>query len=205
MTQEDITRKLHSHALEWMPLNRIQPAGVLIPLIENGDSMDVVLEVRAKGIAQSGEVCLPGGHLEEGETTCMAAVRETCEELRVEASQIEVVAPMVAVTGPSGRIVESHLAFLRDYEGTYAPSEVDHVLTVPLRHFYETAPIIGNVDLVAQLGDDFPSHLLAGEQEPWFHPIPRTYYFYPVQDQLVWGLTAYILKRTAEIVYGDEH
>lgn len=206
MTKDEIANRLLHHELEWIQLNDTRPAAVMIPIIPRGDDYwDVVLEVRAQGITQGGEVCLPGGHLEDGETSLDAAIRETCEELCVDASQIEVLAPMVAVNGPSGRVVESYIAVLKDYEGTFSPTEVDHILTVPIRYFYAAEPIMGNIDLVAQLHDDFPTHLLDETKRPWFRPIPRSFYFYPAKDHVIWGMTANILKRTAEILYGDEH
>lgn len=206
MNKQDVANKLRDHGLEWMPVNKTRDAAVLIPLIQRGDDyLDVVLEVRAGNITQGGEVCLPGGVIEEGETTRDAAIRETCEELLVDPSQIEVICPMVATGGPLGRVVESYLGTIENYNGTYAETEVDHILTVPLRFFYSAEPIVGDIDLIAQIRDNFPTHLLEREKGPWFSNVPRSYYFYEFKGHVIWGLTASILRETARIIYGDEH
>lgn len=192
--------------MERIPFSKVPPAAVLIPLVAgvNGE-WEVVLEVRAANITQGGEVSLPGGRIEDGESGEAAAVRETAEELLVSADQIEVICPMVVTTGPRGRDVYSYLGTLSDYHGTFSASEVDHILTVPLRMFYDTEPRIGNIDLIGKAHEDFPVELLRGEQGPWFHSIPRSFYFYEAQGHVIWGLTALILREAARIVYGDEY
>lgn len=206
MNVQELRDQLQSHQMERIPFNQVPPAAVLIPLVTgvNGE-WDVVLEVRAAHITQGGEVSLPGGRIEDGESGEEAAVRETVEELFIAAGQVEVICPMVVTTGPRGRDVYAYLGVLTDYQGTFSPSEVDHVLTVPLRTFYEAVPQIGSIDLIGRAHDDFPSDLLSQEQGPWFHSIPRSFYFYETQDHVIWGLTALILREAARIVYGDEH
>lgn len=206
MNTNELREQLKSHHMERIPFNKVPPAAVLIPLVEgaNGE-WDVILEVRAANITQGGEVSLPGGRIEDGESGQAAAVRETAEELLVDSGQIEVICPMVVTTGPRGRDVYSYLGMLSDYQETYSTDEVDHVLTVPFRYFYETDPRIGNIDLYSKAHDDFPGELLTQESGPWFHKIPRSFYFYETQGHVIWGLTALILREAARIVYGDEH
>ena len=54
---------------------------VLIPLVETGGELSILFEVRQTGIRQGGEICFPGGGIEENETAEEAAVREASEEL----------------------------------------------------------------------------------------------------------------------------
>lgn len=206
MNIQELRNQLQMHRIERIPLNTVPPAAVLIPLVPkaNGE-WDVVLEVRAANITQGGEVSLPGGRIEDGESCEEAAVRETAEELLIDPCQIEVICPMVSAIGPGGRDVYAYLGTLTDYQGTFSASEVDHVLQVPFRHFYEAAPRIGDIDLIGKAHDDFPIELLRGERGPWFHSIPRSFYFYETQDHVIWGLTALILREAARIVYGDEY
>lgn len=206
MNRDALQQYLQHHEMERIPLNEVPPAAVLIPLVpgREGD-WDVVLEVRAAHITQGGEVSLPGGRIERGESGEAAAVRETAEELLLDRDQIEVICPMVSANGPRGREVYSYLGFLEDYHGTFSADEVDHILTVPLRYFYDTEPGTGDIDLIGKAHEDFPSGLLSFEQGPWFHSISRRFYFYEAQDHVIWGLTALILREAARIVYGDEH
>lgn len=206
MNINELRERLNNHSMERIPFNQVPPAAVLIPLVESSNGeWDVVLEVRAAHITQGGEVSLPGGRIEDGESGEEAAVRETAEELFIAVGQVEVICPMVVTTGPRGRDVYAYLGVLTDYHGTFSASEVDHVLTVPLRTFYEVVPQIGSIDLIGKAHDDFPSDLLAQEQGPWFHSIPRSFYFYETQGHVIWGLTALILREAARIIYGDEY
>lgn len=192
--------------MERIPLNAVPPAAVLIPLIEGEEGeLEVVLEVRAAQITQGGEVSFPGGRIEPGEASEETAIRETCEELLLDRNQVEVICPMVNTVGPKGREIYSYLGILKDYKGTYSESEVDHILKIPFRYFYETEPLVGDIDLIGVAHEDFPSALLAREQGPWFHKMQRSFYFYVDQDPVIWGLTALILRESARIIYGNEH
>ena len=58
-------------------------AAVFMPLVEADGKLSLLFEVRSKLIGQAGEVCFPGGRIEEGESPLDAAVRETMEELEL--------------------------------------------------------------------------------------------------------------------------
>lgn len=58
------------------------------------DDDEVILEVRSEKIAhQPGDICLPGGKVENDETPEQAAIRELTEELLVDGSQVQMIAP----------------------------------------------------------------------------------------------------------------
>ena len=63
---------------------------VLVPLIEKDGEAALLLEVRSKDIRQPGDVCFPGGRVEEGESFQETALRETEEEIGISALDIEV-------------------------------------------------------------------------------------------------------------------
>ena len=67
---------------------------VLIPLVETESGNALLLEVRSEKVRQPGEICFPGGRSECGETVVETAVRETCEELGIEPSEIEVISEL---------------------------------------------------------------------------------------------------------------
>lgn len=206
MNIDELRMITHNYAMKRIPLNQKRPAAVLIPLVPGTDrEWNVVLEVRAAAITQGGEVSLPGGRIEPGESGEEAAIRETTEELLIDSARIEVLCPMFQASGPGGREVYSYLGILSEYQGTYSAAEVDHILMVPLRYFYETRPIESDVELVCIAHDNFPRELLTWETGPLFHNIKRNMYFYQTQDHVIWGFTAMILKETAERIYGHEH
>ena len=118
MTQmEKIRSNTAGRTIEEVSSVRRQNA-VLIPLVETGGELGILFEVRQSGIRQGGEICFPGGRIEENETAEEAAVRETSEELLIPRDKIEVIAPMHAMTGPGGAKISSCLGILHDYEGT---------------------------------------------------------------------------------------
>ena len=64
---------------------------VLVPMVETGQGTGLLLEVRTEYVKQPGEICFPGGKIEEDETPVTAALRETCEELGISAGDVEIV------------------------------------------------------------------------------------------------------------------
>ena len=179
--------------------NNRRGSSVLIPLIRKDDSWHLLFELRALDLdAQPGEVCFPGGRIEPGETPVEAAVRETMEELLVEKSQIEVLAPLDALPGPGGPSIWPVLGILSDYKGTWSEEEVDHTFTVPLSYFLETEPEIYDTLQVTIPGEDFPFEKIPGGRDyPWKKK-HYTVMFYTETDPLIWGITAKIIRLMLE-------
>ncbi len=71
-----------------------------------------MLVQRAKGIAKGGAWCFPGGHLERGENSRAAVVREMWEELGI---RVVVTRRLGAVRVPDTKYVLA--AWLIDYDG----------------------------------------------------------------------------------------
>lgn len=176
-------------------------SAVLIPLLERDGECQVLFEERSHHLnrnAQPGEVCFPGGGIEEGETPLLAAVRETEEELLVAEKQIEILAPLEGMQGPGGRPLWPFFGLLKDYKGTFSTDEVDHVFTVPFQWFLENEPDRYVTKLVTLPPDDFPYDLIPdGRNYNWK---PRSYdvYFYSHRPEIIWGITAKILKHTVD-------
>ena len=180
-------------------------SAVLVPLVARDDEFDVVLEVRAQHLKrQPGEVCLPGGKVEPGEDACQAAVRETCEELLIDESQIEVVGELDRFDGPNGTKVQVVVGVLHDYAFTYEPDEVDSVFTVSLDWLVEQEPAVYTSRLVLEAPDDFPWDLIPqGRAYPFKRRVADTY-FYRDTEPLIWGFTAQVLSVFARVVGNGE-
>ena len=203
MTQmEKIRSNTAGRTIEEVSSVRRQNA-VLIPLVETVGELGILFEVRQSGIRQGGEICFPGGRIEENETAEEAAVRETSEELLIPRDKIEVIAPMHAMTGPGGAKISSCLGILHDYEGTYSGQEVERVFCVPLSWFALHEPRISNAAMVVKTPEDFPYELLPGGADyPW-HRIPRRFYFYESEGGVIWGITAQLLYHCLKVILGD--
>lgn len=176
-------------------------AAVLIPIVSEAEGPAVVLEVRAFDLEiQPGDVCLPGGHVEEGETHAGAVIRETCEELLVEESQIELLADLGNMAGPGGRPLQVFVGFLHNYQGSFSAAEVDRTFSLPLSWLVSHEPTLFDVKLVPQFPNDFPwERIHGGRAYPWrsqHNLVP----FYLETDPLVWGATARVLWRFSQMV-----
>ena len=169
-------------------------SAVLIPLIPDGDDYRILFEKRALDLpVQPGEVCFPGGGIEEGEDPAEAALRETEEELMVKREQIRLVSALEPVMGPSGASIWPFAAILEDYQDTWSEDEVDSVFTVSLKDLKETEPEVYETLLSTVPGGDFPYDLIPGGRKyPW-RKKKNPVYFYRNAPEVIWGLTARIL------------
>lgn len=169
----------------------MKPAAILIPLIEKDGETHLLFEVRSSGITQGGDVCFPGGSIEDGETPFEAASRETREELLVKQNQIRILAPMNVLPGPRGKEIYSVLAKLNDYDGRYSKDEVDHVFSVSLNWFFRHPPLTYDCRIKGNPDEQFPyERIPGGRSYQWQNSYIRRYYFYEVNGEKIWGLTA---------------
>ncbi len=82
----------------------LQPAGVLIPVIERETSLNVLLTRRAAELKHhAGQISFPGGRMEQHDKDIQAtALRETHEEVGIPPDKVSVIGylePMPTVTG----------------------------------------------------------------------------------------------------------
>lgn len=173
-----------------------------IPLVEAEGKTSILFEVRANSLAhQPGEVCLPGGHVEPGENFMAAAVRETSEELCIASDRIQVLAPMDIYLSPSGQMIAPYLVKLKDYKGTFSPNEVDEVFSVPVEFFWENEPQGYKNHIFTRPDKDFPIDAIPGGRKyPWRSGWSMVYFYPERNGHRIWGLTAKIMKASAEIM-----
>lgn len=169
-------------------------AAVLIPLLSTDAGLEVLLEQRALDLdIQPGEVCLPGGHVEAGESPQQAAVRETCEELLIPAKSVHIIGDLGQQPGPGGMPLWVFVGRLDHYCGTFSTDEVDHTFTLSVPWLLEHEPKVFDVPLTATYPHDLPwDRIPHGRAYPWRTPrysVP----FYLDTNPLVWGVTARIL------------
>ena len=174
-------------------------SAVCVPLIDGSDGPELLFEVRSSRIrTQPGDICFPGGRLEEGETPQETALRETCEELLVEPDDLS---PICALdTFCDGCLmINAYLARLNDYSGSFSRDEVAEIFTVPLKWFVENEPQRHTIELVHLKSDTFPYHLINGGENYHFRRRFDDELFYVCRDssgreRVIWGITARIIK-----------
>ena len=165
----------------------------MIPLVETQDGLSVLFEERNADIPQGGEICFPGGHIEDGETPGDAALRETAEELLLDRQQIELIAPLHCLPGERGREIYSFLGILRNYRGTWEADEVSRAFPVPLSWFQCNPPEIHECKTMVIPEESFPYELIPGGQDYPFTAGRQRMYFYRRPEGIIWGLTAKLL------------
>jgi 8-oxo-dGTP pyrophosphatase MutT (NUDIX family) len=162
-----------------------RPAAVLLLLYPHDDQWHLPLTLRPAHLAaHAGQVSLPGGAVEPGESTVEAAIREFHEELGDDGLPIDllgtlsplyvqasnyIVTPWVAATASRPRFVPS-------------PAEVEKVLEVPL------------LDLLN------PAHFGSHVREHAGHAYSAPHFF--LQSHRIWGATCMILGEFVTILGG---
>jgi 8-oxo-dGTP pyrophosphatase MutT (NUDIX family) len=159
------------------------PAAVLVSLVAREEGVCVIFTRRADTLARhSGQIALPGGRIELGETPWAAAVREAHEEIGLEPCFVRPlglgdiyrtvtgfeITPVVAVVQPGFSLVPS-------------AAEVAEVFETPFAFLMDPA----NHELRVLDGP-------AGR---------RRYYVMPHRDRLIWGATAGILRALWERLF----
>jgi len=179
------------------------PAGVLVPLFEEGEEARVVLTRRAAHLrTHTGEVSFPGGRLEPGESPEDGARREAAEEVGLDAGSVEVVGRLSPLsTFSSGATITPVVGLLPGRPELRAnPAEVEHVFDVALAdlaadgvfseerwHLPGRLPLLGPPVAPRPSAAGGPS----GDQplEPGWFPM----WFFDLPDDTIWGATARML------------
>jgi 8-oxo-dGTP pyrophosphatase MutT (NUDIX family) len=74
-----------------LPIDGLQRAAVLVPLIERPDGLTVLFTQRADQLRRhAGQIAFPGGGCEAGETAVMAALREAHEEVDLDPALVRI-------------------------------------------------------------------------------------------------------------------
>ena len=169
-------------------LNQGRPAATLV-LLYPGDQGEArfVLTVRHGGLRDhAGQVSLPGGSLEPGETAQDAARREAWEEVGVDPGALDVLGALTPIYIPPSRFSVWPFVAAAGERPPFVvqETEVTQILDVPLADLLDTSRR-GRAMRDAPLGRyDVPFFDLAGHQ--------------------VWGATAMMLAEFAAVVASVE-
>ena len=172
---------------------------VLLPLVKYNGKLNILFEIRRSDIPNGGEICFPGGRIEKNETALQAAIRETCEELLIDADQIEVLGELKGEQHSLSAGISSWIAYLHDYHLTYSRDESENIFLIPLDELLSMKPIISESQYKREFRDDFPFDLIPGGKDYPFRSRKTMMYFYQTEYGVIWGLTASILHRFLEL------
>jgi 8-oxo-dGTP pyrophosphatase MutT (NUDIX family) len=150
-----------------------RPAAVLMPLIEHTDQLTMLFTVRAKHLKHhGGQISFPGGKQELTDNNLAeTALRETHEEVGIEASSINVIGSLPSYRTITGYQVAPFVGFVRaDVSLAFDKNEVEEVFEVPINY------------LVNQ--QNYFTHWIT--RNGTRHPV----YFITWKQYTIWGATA---------------
>jgi 8-oxo-dGTP pyrophosphatase MutT (NUDIX family) len=168
------------------PPAEFAPAAVLVPLIDRPDGLSLLLTQRTQHLRKhAGQIALPGGRSEPGESPWETALREAHEEVGLDPALVEVAGLSEPFFARTGYLVTPVVGFVRP-EITLSPNpdEVDDVFEVPFGFLMDT----GNHQLTLR---EFPD----GQA--------REVLAMPYQDRFIWGMTAMMLRALHARLYGE--
>ncbi len=168
-----------------LPAGELRAASVLVPLVERGPELRIILTRRAARLRHHpGQIAFPGGKRDPGDATDLdAALREAHEEIGLPPDRVQVL-------GTFDRHHTVTRFTITPFVGLVAPgftpvpdrSEVDEVFEVPLAFVLDPA--------------NFQTHarLWQGSE--------RRYLVIPYGPHYIWGATARMLRSLAERMQG---
>ena len=174
---------------------------VCIPLVPTDEGLSVLMEVRASELkTQPGDICFPGGNMEDGETPLECALREMEEETGIPAAEVDILGQFDTLYGFSGYTLYTFVAALPGGildRTRINEDEVSELFTVPLDFFAETVPENYDVDVVSKV-DDFPYEKTGISPDYNWRKGKNVLPLYRYKDRIIWGMTAMILKWMSE-------
>jgi len=173
------------HTPHRLAIEGFRAAAVLVPLLEAATGLELLLTVRSAELrSHAGQIALPGGRLEQGESFVAAAIRETMEEIGVNVPASAVVGELSDHPSPAGYVARPIVALLPwPQPVTVDPSEVADVFTVPLAELRGLEP---RSEL--RVLKDFR----------------RRIYFYQWHDRNIWGFTGNVIKDLFDVLDGRD-
>jgi 8-oxo-dGTP pyrophosphatase MutT (NUDIX family) len=157
------------------PDARVAAALLLLYPAENGGAA-VPLTVRASSLARhAGQISLPGGAADEGETLAQTALREASEEIGVDPASVRVIGELTPVHVIVSGFTLHPVVGVADVRPAFqaAPGEVDEILEVSLDDLRDASRIRVGTRIREGAAVEYPYFDLLGHE--------------------VWGATAMVL------------
>ncbi|SHK78900.1 8-oxo-dGTP pyrophosphatase MutT, NUDIX family [Clostridium cavendishii DSM 21758] len=182
-------------------LGSYKKAAVLIPIyIENGETY-ILFEKRALNLrTQPGDICFPGGKIEDNETRSECAIRETVEELNIGEEYVEIIGEMDYLITHGNLIMYVLVGRVTKFPTDVNKDEVHSVLKVPINFFKEHKPIEYEMEVGPNLKEDFPYDLIRGGKNYKFSKSYVPQYFYKYKEEIIWGNTARIITEFMKLL-----
>ncbi len=181
-----IGSRFESHPQPWRtyePPPDSRAAAVLMLLYPDEGQWCLPLTLRPGNLpAHAGQISLPGGAVEPGETPAAAALREFHEELGDDGQPIELLGSLSPLYVQASNFLVTPCVAVARLRPTFAPNpaEVEEVLEVPLAHLLDPARF--------------------GSQERHYHGQSFIAPHFIFQSHCIWGATCMILGELVTIL-----
>lgn len=161
-----------------------KPASVLVPIIDRPEPTVLLTQRTADLTSHAGQVAFPGGKIEPGDASPVAAaLREAKEEVGLMPMLVEPIGYLDLYLTFSGfRILPTVARVEPEFTLRLNPREVTETFEVPL-------DFLMNPENHQRKTRDWQG-------------IARDYYAIPFGDRYIWGITAGILRNLYERIYG---
>jgi 8-oxo-dGTP pyrophosphatase MutT (NUDIX family) len=158
-------------------------AGVLILLYQHAGVWHFPLMKRTEdGLVHGGQISLPGGSQEAGESLQDTARREACEEIGAACADVEVLGQLSPIyIPPSNFLVTPTVGYVAERPDFHCdPREVAELIEVPLSRLFDRDVVM---------------------REPWtLRGVTVEVPFYQIGPHKVWGATAMILSEFSSVL-----
>ena len=163
----------------------LTPAAVLVALVEREAGLSVILTRRADTLRRhTGQIALPGGRCDPGETPWGAALREADEEIGLSPSLVTLAGLSTPYRTGTGYHVIPVVGFVAEgFEPTPNPEEVADVFETPFGFLMDPA-----------------NHERRELKTP--EGVVRRFYAMTWEDRVIWGATAGMLRALYDRLYG---
>lgn len=161
------------------------PAAVLVPLIDRGDGLTVLLTRRKDDLNKhAGQVAFPGGRVDDQDDDAVgAALREAHEEVGIAPDRVDILGhldPYLTITGFEVLPVVGMVSPPHDF--VPEPTEVAAIFEVPLAFLMD------------------PSNHQKVKRK--VNGLDRAYYAMPYNSHYIWGATAGMIINLYEVLHG---
>lgn len=171
-------------------------SSVLIPFVERDGRLCLLFEQRSAGISQPGEVCFPGGRMEEGETPEQTALREIGEELGIQPEDVLYTHGYDTLIHIANMAVHTVIGILDPASLEHihpAEAEVSDWFTIPVDWLAAHDPYIYEYRIVQDVGDDFPYDMVESPDKYNWRSGTCTVPIWHYEGHCLWGMTARIV------------
>lgn len=162
----------------------LRPAAVLVPLVDHGEGMTVLLTKRTEHLKEhAGQIAFPGGRREDHDDSPVdTALRESEEEIGLDRTHVEIVGALDTYRTGTGFIITPVVGLVTPgFSLTVDPGEVAEAFEVPFSFLMD------------------PSNHERRNMGP--ENGDRHYYAMPWNDYFIWGATAGMLVNLYKRLY----